>query len=101
MEAACIPQVPYRPSGSGLGAYDPSFRGQLTPTPSPPRRWYQLGAYYPFFRGHGHLETQRREPWLFGDEATARIRRALRERYAMLPYIYTLFRRPGGGGEGG
>ncbi|CAK9153422.1 unnamed protein product [Ilex paraguariensis] len=29
-------------------------------------RWYQLGAYYPFFRGHAHHDTKRREPWLFG-----------------------------------
>ena len=55
-------------------------------------RWYQLGAFYPFFRGHAHLETARREPWLFGDEATARIRTAIRGRYALLPYLYTLFR---------
>ncbi|GBF95413.1 glucan 1,3-alpha-glucosidase-like [Raphidocelis subcapitata] len=55
-------------------------------------RWYQVGAYYPFFRGHAHLETQRREPWLFGDDATARIRAAIRGRYALLPYMYTLFR---------
>lgn len=52
----------------------------------------QVGAYYPFFRGHAHLETPRREPWLFGDEATARIRTAIRQRYALLPYIYTQFR---------
>ena len=55
-------------------------------------RWYQLGAFYPFFRGHAHLETARREPWLFGEEATARIRTAIRSRYALLPYLYTLFR---------
>jgi alpha-glucosidase (family GH31 glycosyl hydrolase) len=54
--------------------------------------WYQLGIYYPFFRGHAHLETQRREPWLFGDDTTRRIREAIRGRYALLPYIYTLFR---------
>ncbi|KAK6128410.1 hypothetical protein DH2020_037846 [Rehmannia glutinosa] len=29
-------------------------------------RWYQLGAYYPFFRAHAHHDTKRREPWLFG-----------------------------------
>eukprot|EP00663_Eupelagonemidae_sp_cell21sb_P011388 gene11388-biopygen8736 len=34
-------------------------------------RWYQIGVYYPFFRGHAHLETKRREPWLFGEERTA------------------------------
>ena len=55
-------------------------------------RWYQLGAFYPFFRGHAHLETARREPWLFGEEATNRIRTAIRSRYALLPYLYTLFR---------
>ena len=55
-------------------------------------RWYQLGAFYPFFRGHAHLETARREPWLFGEETTARIRAAIRSRYALLPYLYSLFR---------
>lgn len=55
-------------------------------------RWYQLGTYYPFFRGHAHLETQRREPWLFGEPHTGRIRDAIRARYSLLPYIYTLFR---------
>jgi alpha 1,3-glucosidase len=54
--------------------------------------WYQLGIYYPFFRGHAHLETQRREPWLFGEEATRRVREAIRGRYQLLPYMYTLFR---------
>jgi alpha 1,3-glucosidase len=54
-------------------------------------RWYQLGAFYPFFRGHAHLESKRREPWLFGEETTGHIREAIRRRYRMLPYIYTLF----------
>ncbi|KAL0350372.1 UNVERIFIED_CONTAM: putative glucan 1,3-alpha-glucosidase [Sesamum radiatum] len=31
-------------------------------------RWYQLGAYYPFFRAHAHHDTKRREPWLFGKD---------------------------------
>ncbi|KAK3104246.1 glucosidase II, partial [Teratosphaeriaceae sp. CCFEE 6253] len=25
-------------------------------------RWYQAGAFYPFFRGHAHIDTRRREP---------------------------------------
>jgi alpha 1,3-glucosidase len=54
-------------------------------------RWYQLGAYYPFFRGHAHLESERREPWLFGEDATRRIREAIRQRYRILPYMYTQF----------
>jgi alpha 1,3-glucosidase len=54
-------------------------------------RWYQLGIYYPFFRGHAHLDTKRREPWLFGDESTGLIRAAIRRRYQLMPYLYTLF----------
>ncbi|GMI98099.1 glucosidase 2 alpha, PRIORITY IN SWEET LIFE 5, RADIAL SWELLING 3 [Hibiscus trionum] len=55
-------------------------------------RWYQLGAYYPFFRGHAHHDTKRREPWLFGERNTALMRDAIRIRYTLLPYFYTLFR---------
>lgn len=55
-------------------------------------RWYQFGIFYPFFRAHAHLETKRREPWLFGPDVTRRIKLALRTRYALLPYIYTRFR---------
>ncbi|KAK9096126.1 hypothetical protein Sjap_021623 [Stephania japonica] len=55
-------------------------------------RWYQLGAYYPFFRAHAHHDTKRREPWLFGDHNTELMRDAIRTRYILLPYFYTLFR---------
>lgn len=54
-------------------------------------RWYQAGAYQPFFRAHAHIDTPRREPWLFGPENTALIREAVRQRYALLPYWYQLF----------
>jgi alpha 1,3-glucosidase len=54
-------------------------------------RWYQAGAYQPFFRGHAHIDTKRREPWLFGDRSTGLIRAAIRSRYAILPYLYTVF----------
>lgn len=55
-------------------------------------RWYQLGAYYPFFRGHAHHDTKRREPWLFGERNTQLMREAIHVRYMYLPYFYTLFR---------
>ncbi|XP_039402615.1 neutral alpha-glucosidase AB isoform X3 [Mauremys reevesii] len=54
-------------------------------------RWYQVGAYQPFYRAHAHLDTVRREPWLFGEENKALIRAAVRQRYALLPYWYTTF----------
>lgn len=56
-------------------------------------RWYQAGAYQPFYRAHAHLDTPRREPWLFGPENTALIREAVRQRYTLLPYWYQLFYR--------
>ncbi|PON37661.1 Glycoside hydrolase [Trema orientale] len=55
-------------------------------------RWYQIGAYYPFFRAHAHHDTKRREPWLFGERNTELIRDAIHMRYMLLPYFYTLFR---------
>lgn len=55
-------------------------------------RWYQVGAYYPFFRGHAHHDTKRREPWLFGERNTELMRDAIHVRYTLLPYFYTLFR---------
>jgi len=54
-------------------------------------RWYQAGAYQPFFRAHAHIDAKRREPWLFGEETTQRLRTAVRERYALLPFWYTVF----------
>ena len=54
-------------------------------------RWYQLGAYSSFFRQHAHIDTPRREPWLFGQENLRIIREAITDRYQMLPYWYTLF----------
>lgn len=54
-------------------------------------RWYQAAAFQPFFRGHAHIDTKRREPWLFGEPHTTRIRDAIRQRYAILPYVYTTF----------
>jgi len=56
-------------------------------------RWYQAGAFTPFFRGHAHIETKRREPWLFGPENTKMIRSAIRKRYQYLPLWYSLFHR--------
>ncbi|KAG0240435.1 hypothetical protein BGW41_006956 [Actinomortierella wolfii] len=61
------------------------------PEPELLTRWYQAGIYYPFFRAHAHLDSKRREPWLFGEPYTSRIREAVRTRYAYLPFWYTLF----------
>merc|ERR1719193_865908 len=49
------------------------------------QRWHQLGIWYPFYRGHAHLETKRREPWMFGDDVTAMVREQVSVRYQLLP----------------
>jgi len=54
-------------------------------------RWYQAGAFQPFFRGHAHVDAARREPWLFGEPHTSHIRTAIRSRYQILPYLYSVF----------
>lgn len=55
-------------------------------------RWYQLGVFQPFVRGHSHIDAKRREPWLYDDETIDLVREALYERYNLLPYWYTLFK---------
>ncbi|KAL2157576.1 hypothetical protein VTH06DRAFT_5954 [Thermothelomyces fergusii] len=55
-------------------------------------RWYQAGAFYPFFRGHAHIDARRREPYLAGEPYATIIAAALRLRYSLLPSWYTAFR---------
>lgn len=54
-------------------------------------RWHQVAAFQPFMRAHAHIESRRREPWLFGEPYLSQIREALHTRYSLLPYIYTAF----------
>jgi len=54
-------------------------------------RWYQAAVFQPFFRSHAHIDTKRREPWVFGDEKMAYMRDAIKTRYTLLPLWYTLF----------
>lgn len=56
-------------------------------------RWYQTGAFYPFFRAHAHIDTRRREPYLAGEPYTSIITQSLRLRYQLLPAWYTEFHR--------
>lgn len=64
-------------------------------------RWYQVGAFQPFFRAHAHLDTNRREPWVPGEPYTGVIATAIRTRYTFLPYWYSLFAGNALGSEAG
>jgi len=62
------------------------------PEPELAVRWYQLGTFMPFFRGHSETTTKRREPWLHGEPWLTLIKNAIITRYQILPYLYTAFR---------
>lgn len=54
-------------------------------------RWYQAGSFTPFFRGHAHHDTKRREPWAYGSPHTEIHRSVAMTRYSLLPYWYSTF----------
>ncbi|KAI7897105.1 alpha glucosidase [Mucor mucedo] len=53
-------------------------------------RWIELGALYPFSRMHNNDRSTDQEPYIWQSTAEAS-RIALRIRYSLLPYLYTLF----------
>jgi len=61
------------------------------PEPELAVRWYQLGTYMPFFRGHSAIKTKRREPWCFEKKHSDLIKESIKDRYKLLPYWYTAF----------
>eukprot|EP00965_Chrysotila_dentata_P167904 5544446-Pleurochrysis_carterae.AAC.1 len=78
-------------SGADVGGFLGKGGGYGDPDHELFTRWYETGAYTPFFRGHAHHDSARREPWTFGDETTARLREIAKERYQLLAYWYTTF----------
>ena len=61
------------------------------PTPELIARWYQAGLWYPFFRAHAHIDTKRREPYLFNEPLKSIVRDIIQLRYFLLPTLYTMF----------
>jgi len=62
-------------------------------------RWFELGTFYPFMRGHKNCRTRVHEPWALGPEVEAIARAAIERRYRLLPYLYTLAHRAHRSGE--
>lgn len=73
---------PYNGPDIGGFSADPSAELYL--------RWFQLATFLPFFRTHSAMWASPREPWKFGEPYTSVIRKFLRLRYQLLPYLYTL-----------
>ncbi len=58
-----------------------------TPSPENYARWIQFSALCPICRVHGTFQ-EHRQPWVYGEEAEAVAKDALRRRYQFAPYIY-------------
>lgn len=56
-------------------------------------RWIQLATFHPFMRTHsaGDKNTMGQEPWVFGHKYEFIVKRFLKLRYQLLPYLYTAF----------
>jgi alpha-D-xyloside xylohydrolase len=50
-------------------------------------RWIEISVYLPLMRVHGYMSNT--EPWNYGSEAQSIIGDCLKERYRLLPYIYS------------
>ena len=57
-------------------------------------RWLQFGALSPVMRTHSSKSgSLNKEPWVFEEKYTDVIRQTVRQRYRMVPYIYTMARK--------
>ena len=72
---------------SFVGADIPGFIGRATPELLV--RSYELACLVPLCRNHAAIDNYDHEPWRFGPVYTDIIRRYLRLRYRLLPYLYT------------
>jgi len=71
--------------GADIGGFTGSPSGELY------ARWLQAAALTPFMRTHSAIDTEPREPWLYGADFEAINRATIELRYRLLPYLYTLF----------
>ncbi|XP_064456553.1 sucrase-isomaltase, intestinal-like isoform X2 [Ornithodoros turicata] len=54
-------------------------------------RWTQLGIFYPLARNNNAIHNRAQDPSAFSESFQNMVRRALKIRYELLPYLYTLF----------
>lgn len=73
-------------TGPDIGGFAGNGDGKLF------ARWMGVGALLPFARGHTGKENIDKEPWSFGPEVEKTCREALKRRYRLMPYLYTVFR---------
>jgi alpha-glucosidase len=69
--------------GSDVGGFIGRANGELLV------RSYQIGFLAPFFRNHHAIDGYDQEPWRFGKYYEDIIRKYLKLRYQLLPFLYT------------
>jgi alpha-D-xyloside xylohydrolase len=83
MQAAGIPWWTYDAGGffrPGNQYQDQAYSERML-------RWIETSVYLPLMRVHGYMSNT--EPWNYGSEAQGVIAECLKERYRLLPYIYS------------
>ncbi len=58
------------------------------PNPENYARWVEFAALVPIMRVHGSLD-EKRQPWVFGEQAEADAKAAIDLRYRLIPYMYS------------
>ncbi|MBN8708742.1 MAG: hypothetical protein BGO12_13955 [Verrucomicrobia bacterium 61-8] len=60
-------------------------------TPELIQDWYKAGFLFPVLRNHSMKDTRKQEPWMFGPAVMKVLRKYVRLRYRLRPYLYQLF----------
>ena len=53
--------------------------------------WFKAGFLFPFFRNHCAQNRRNQEPFAFPEPVMSILRRYIRLRYKLIPYLYSLF----------
>lgn len=69
--------------GTDIGGFIGRSDGELL------TRWYEIGFLTPFCRNHKEISGYDHEPWRFGSYYEDIIRKYLKLRYRLLPFLYT------------
>lgn len=72
-------------TGADIGGFSSDTTAELL------IRWTQVGAFLPYFRNHSVQDSIYQEPWAFGGDTLASIKKYIELRYHFMPYLYTLF----------
>jgi alpha-glucosidase len=75
--------------GTDVGGFIGRSDGELL------TRWYQIGFLTPMCRNHMQIDSYDHEPWRFGKYYEDIIRKYLKLRYRLLPFLYTVLEEAG------